>query len=84
MGVYEKVSVDEAFKITDKPPIAVRWVDVNKGDRVNPKYRSRLVAKEFSTDVNHDLYAATQRRQRRRRERAKAKIMNRSLFLWQT
>ena len=24
-----------------------------------PKYRSRLVAKEFNTGVNHDLYAAT-------------------------
>ena len=59
MGVYEKVSVDESFKITGKAVIAVRLVDVNKGDSVNPKYQSRLVAKEFNTGVNHDLYAAT-------------------------
>ena len=37
----------------------MRWVDVNKGDSLNPKYRSCLVAKEFNTGVNHDLYAAT-------------------------
>ena len=59
MGVYEKVDIEESFKITGKAPIAVRWVDVNKGDSISPKYRSRLVAKEFNTGVNHDLYAAT-------------------------
>ena len=59
MGVYEKVDVEEAYRITGKGPIAVRWVDINKGDTANPKYRSRLVAKEFNTGVNHDLYAAT-------------------------
>ena len=32
---------------------------MNKGDSTSPKYRSRLVAKEFNTGVNHDLYAAT-------------------------
>ena len=59
MGAYEKVSIDEAFRITGKAPIAVRWVDVNKGDSTNPRYRSRLVAKEFNTGVSQDLYAAT-------------------------
>ena len=59
MGVFEKVGIDESFKITGKAPIAVRWVDVNKGESIHPRYRSRLVAKEFNTGVNHDLYAAT-------------------------
>ena len=59
MGVYDKVKIEESLKVTGKAPIAVRWVDVNKGDSANPKYRSRLVAKEFNTGVNHDLYAAT-------------------------
>ena len=40
-------------------PIHVRWVDINKGDSANPNYRSRLVAKEFKTDMQPDLYAAT-------------------------
>jgi hypothetical protein len=44
MGVYEKVDIQESFKATGKAPIAVRWVDVNKGDSRTPNYRSRLVA----------------------------------------
>ena len=45
MGVYDKVEIAEAHRVTGKAPIAVRWVDVNKGDTASPKYRSRLVAK---------------------------------------
>ena len=40
-------------------PIGVRWVDVNKGDKDNPEYRSRLVAKEIKRDKRGDLFAAT-------------------------
>ena len=57
--MYDKVPIKESYDVTGKAPIAVRWVDINKGDSANPKYRSRLVAKEFNTGVNHDLYAAT-------------------------
>ena len=59
MGVYEKVDVAESWSETGKAPIAVRWVDINKGDSVNPNYRSRLVAKEFNTGPCPELYAAT-------------------------
>ena len=59
MGVYEKVDIAEAWTETGKAPIAVRWVDINKGDTANPLYRSRLVAKEFNTGVCPELYAAT-------------------------
>ena len=59
MGVYDKVDVSESWKVTGKAPIAVRWVDINKGDTANPNYRSRLVAKEFNTGVFPELYAAT-------------------------
>ena len=58
-GVYVKVPVEECWKETGKNPIGVRWVDVNKGDRENPKYRSRLVAKEIKKDKREDLFAAT-------------------------
>ena len=47
MGIYEKVDINEAWSETGKAPIAVRWVDIGKGDTANPKYRSRLVAKEL-------------------------------------
>ena len=40
--------------------INTRWIDINKGDKENPNYRSRLVAKEFNDGVQHDgLFAAT-------------------------
>ena len=59
MKVYEKVAIDECWLETGKAPIAVRWVDINKGDEARPNYRSRLVAKEYKNDVRPDLYAAT-------------------------
>ena len=43
--VYVKVPIEECRKETGKAPIQVRWIDVNKGDTLNPEYRSRLVAK---------------------------------------
>ena len=56
--VYEKVPLAQCTQ-AGKKPIATRWVDVNKGDRVNPEYRSRLVAKEMATYKRDDLFAAT-------------------------
>ena len=57
MGVYRKVPIEQARQATGKNPIAVRWVDINKGDSVSPNYRSRLVANEFRTEES--IFAAT-------------------------
>ena len=46
-GVWTKVPRQQAFARTGRPPVSVRWVDVNKGDDMNPKYRSRLVARQM-------------------------------------
>ena len=35
--------ISEALRRTDKPPISVWWVELNKGDDLNPKIRSQLV-----------------------------------------
>ena len=51
--------VEECHRVTGKGPIGVRWIDINKQDRVNPEYRSRLVAKEIKMDRSQDLFAAT-------------------------
>ena len=59
MGVYAKVDVNECWRETGKVPIAVQWVDINKGDSTNPNYRGRFVAKEFNTGPCPELYAAT-------------------------
>ena len=60
MNVYEKVSLSECTSATGKKPIAVRWVDINKGDSAAPNYRSRLVAKEFRGNEDRpEWFAAT-------------------------
>ncbi len=45
--VLIKVPQADARRQTGKPPISVRWVDVNKGDDLVPNYRSRLVARQL-------------------------------------
>ena len=57
--VYEKVPLEECYKETGKSPVGTRWVDTNKGDKVHPEYRSRLVAQEINTDKREGLFAAT-------------------------
>ena len=59
MNVYEYTTVEECKRITGKPPVGVRWIDINKGDDTLPNYRSRLVAKEFRVDVQPEYFAAT-------------------------
>ena len=46
-GVWIKVPKQEARAKTGRPPISVRWVDVNKGDEIALNYRSRLVARQM-------------------------------------
>jgi hypothetical protein len=58
-NVYTKVPLAQCWAQTGKKPIEVCWVDINKGDEKNPKYRSRLVAKELDLDRRDDLFAAT-------------------------
>ena len=61
MEVYEKVPIEECWRETGKAPIAVRWVDINKGDDDNPEIRCRWVGREFKGKDNKrdDLFAAT-------------------------
>eukprot|EP00973_Karenia_brevis_P049190 6823036-Karenia_brevis.AAC.1 len=59
MGVYKKVPKSKCHQLTGREPIGVRWVDVNKQDNDNPLYRSRLVAKQFKTGKDPELFAAT-------------------------
>ena len=49
-NVWVKRPREEALKMTGKPPITVKWVDVDKGDDENPNYRSRLVAREIGRE----------------------------------
>ena len=57
--LYDKVPLQECYDETRKAPIKVRWLDINKGDELNPEYRSRLVAMELKRDDRKDLFAPT-------------------------
>ena len=39
--------------------VKTRWLDINKGDSEQPKYRSRFVGKEFNDGPQDGLFAAT-------------------------
>ena len=45
--VYTKRPIAECVEATGKKPIGSKWIDTNKGDKLSPTYRSRLVAKEI-------------------------------------
>ncbi len=45
--VWLKTPKSHARAKSGRPPISVRWVDVNKGDDMHPNYRSRLVARQI-------------------------------------
>ncbi len=55
-GVWIKCPKNQARQRTGRKAISVRWVDVNKGDDVSPRYRSRLVARQLKA---HDKSGAS-------------------------
>ena len=57
--VWVKLPKSVAKAQNGRRPISVRWVDVNKGDDLNPNYRSRLVARQLkATDFSGKSYFA--------------------------
>ena len=58
-GVWVKRPRGEAMAMMGKKPISVKWIDVNKGDDENPKYRSRLVAREIRRPGEDPVFAPT-------------------------
>ena len=57
-NLYTKVDRKKATSL-GKKVVAVRWIDINKGDDISRDYRSRLVAQEIKMDKREDLFAAT-------------------------
>ena len=59
LDVWDIVPLSECWDRTGKGPIGTRWVDVNKGDRSHPDYRSRLVAQELKkNNPEVEMFAA--------------------------
>ena len=45
--------------MSGKTPITVRWVEVNKGDVVNPNIRSQLVARQIRQPDEEAIFSPT-------------------------
>ena len=58
-NLYKKVPISKCYEVTGKALVRTKWIDINKGDRARPEYRSRLVAMEIATGKRDDLFAAT-------------------------
>ena len=58
-NIYSYASVKDCVEKTGRNPIGTKWVDTNKGDDQNPKYRSRLVATEVRKPWSEKWFAAT-------------------------
>ena len=56
---YDKVPIDECWRVSGKGPIGSRWIDINKGDDENPEYISRLIAKTINQSPSDEMFAAT-------------------------
>ena len=60
--VWTEAPVADCIRDTGKPPIPVRWVSTNKGDKLHPNVRCRLVAKHLAAKYGgkemEDLFAA--------------------------
>ena len=54
---WDLVDEREAWEVTGSSPVSVRWVDKNKGDVREPKWRSRLVARQFKQYNDDSMYA---------------------------
>ena len=59
MGVYVNVPISECYERTGRVPVKVRWVDHNNDNTNNPNYRNMLVARQFNTGRDDELFAAT-------------------------
>ena len=54
MGVYDRVPRSQ---LRGKL-IKTRWIDIHKGERLRPNYRSSVVGKELKTYADDSLYAS--------------------------
>ena len=57
--VYAYSTVAEAWRQTRKPPLKLKWIDTNKGDRRIFNVRSRLVCTEIRRKGMESIFSAT-------------------------
>ena len=47
IGLDEFCTIEECLRMTAKPPVSTKWVDINKETAESPEIRCRLVARYF-------------------------------------
>ena len=57
--VWELRPIDECRRVTGKPPVTVRWVDVSQNDDINPNARSRLATRQIRQAAEEAIFAWT-------------------------
>ena len=58
LGVCRRVPRSRVAEVNGKM-ISVKWLDTNKGDRLNPNHRSRRVGRDYNQGKDDTLYAST-------------------------
>ena len=56
--MYEYAYKVDAKTVTGRPPIRLKWIDTNKGDKGRPNYRSRLVCTEVRRKGTVPIFSA--------------------------
>ena len=57
--VYSLSTTAEAFRLTRRPPLKLKWIDTNKGDKRLFNIRSRLVCTEIRRKGIEAIFSAT-------------------------
>ena len=58
-NVWTKCAIKEWYGATGKGPISIKLVDTNKGDDLDPNYRSRFVARDIRRKGEDSIVAPT-------------------------
>ena len=59
MKCTTRCQLNRCWERTGKSSTKTKLIDLDKGDKIHPDLRSRLVAKDFKTDNRSNLFAAT-------------------------
>ena len=57
--MYSYATDTEAWTVTRKKPLKLKWIDSNKGDRHAFNFRSRLVCTEIRRKGTESIFSAT-------------------------
>ena len=57
--VYEYATVSKCWEMTGRRPLSLKWIDTDKGGKLDPNVRSRLVCTEVRRKGTEAVFSAT-------------------------